>query len=85
MSPWANKERGAAEIGKDYDFSNKPNPAFISAFNEDVIRKDLEETKALCKKYGCPLEFIFKDISTVGHEPLRLKKWADIAMKVAQS
>jgi hypothetical protein len=83
MSPWANKERGASEIGKDYVFSNKPNPAFISAFNEEVIRTDLEETKAVCEKNGCPLEFIFKDISTVGHEPLRLKKWADIAMKVA--
>jgi hypothetical protein len=85
MSPWANKERGAEGIGKDYVFSNKPNPAFISAFNEEVVRKDLEQTKAICKKYGCPLEFIFKDISTVGHEPLRLKKWADIAMEVAAS
>jgi hypothetical protein len=84
MSPWVNKERGASEIGKDYVFSNKPNPAYISSFNEEVIRKDLEETKAICKKNGCPLEFIFKDISTVGHEPCRLKKWADIAMKTAQ-
>jgi hypothetical protein len=84
MSPWANKERGAHEIGRDYVFSNKPNPAFISAFNEEVIRKDLEETRAICKKNGCALEFIFKDISTVGHEPLRLKKWADIATKVAR-
>jgi hypothetical protein len=84
MSPWANKERGAEKIGRDYVFSNKPNPAFISSFNEDVVRKDLEQTKAVCKKYGCPLEFIFKDISTVGHEPLRLKKWADIAMEVAK-
>jgi hypothetical protein len=83
MSPWAKKERGAERIGKDYVFSNKPNPAFIAVFNEDVIRKDLEETKAICGKYGCPLEFIFKDISTVGHEPLRLKKCADIAMEVA--
>jgi hypothetical protein len=81
MSPWVNKERGAEQIGKDYVFSNKPNPAFISAFNEDVVRKDLEQTRAVCEKYGCPLEFIFKDISTVGHEPLRLKKWADIAME----
>jgi hypothetical protein len=83
MSPWANKERGAERIGKDYVFSNKPNPAYISAFNEDVVRKDLEQTRTVCEKYGCPLEFIFKDISTVGHEPLRLKKWADIAMEIA--
>jgi hypothetical protein len=83
MSPWANKERGAGEIGRDYVFSNKPNPAFIAAFNEEVIRKDLEETRAICEKNGCPLEFIFKDISTVAHEPMNLKKCADIAMEVA--
>ena len=83
MSPWVNKERGAEKIGKDYVFSNKPNPAYISLFNEDVVRKDLEETRTICRKYACPLEFIFKDISTVGHEPPRLKKWADIAMQTA--
>jgi len=84
MSPWANKERGAEEIGKDYVFSNKPNPAFIAGqfFDEDLVRKDLRATKEICDRYGCPLEFIFKDISTVYNDPIRLKKWADIAMAV---
>ena len=87
MSPWANKERGAEEIGRDYVFSNKPNPAFIAvfSFNEDIVRKDMAETKEICRRFGCPLEFIFKDISTVHNEPERLKKWADIAMAVADS
>jgi hypothetical protein len=83
MSPWAKRERGAEEIGTHYVFSNKPNPAFIAAFDGDHVRKDLETTKEICKRYGCPLEFIFKDISTVRSEPLRLKQWADIAMEVA--
>jgi hypothetical protein len=85
MSPWANKERGAEGIGRNYVFSNKPNPAFIafSSFNEEIVRKDLVETKEICRRFGCPLEFIFKDISTVNNEPERLKKWADIAMAVA--
>jgi hypothetical protein len=87
MSPWANKERGAEAIGRDYVFSNKPNPAFIAvqSFDEDMVRKDLEATREICKRYNCPLEFIFKDISTVYNEPLRLKRWADIAMGVAAS
>jgi len=85
MSPWVNKERGAEEIGRDYVFSNKPNPAFVAVntFNEDLIREDLRETRAICRRFGCPLEFIFKDISTVYNKPERLKKWADIAMSVA--
>ena len=85
MSPWANRERGAEAIGRDYVFSNKPNPALVAAatFNEDIVRKDLETTKEICRRFGCPLEFILKDISTVQHEPMRLKNWADIAMSVA--
>jgi hypothetical protein len=86
MSPWANKERGAEEIGGDFVFSNKPNPAFIAStsFNEAMIRGDLAQTRDICTRYGCPLEFIFKDISTVHNQPMRLKQWADIAMEVAQ-
>jgi hypothetical protein len=85
MSPWAKKERGAEEIGGNYVFSNKPNPAFIAydSFDEDLVRKDLEETRDICRRFGCPLEIIFKDISTVFNQPGRLKKWADIAMAVA--
>ena len=86
MSPWVNKERGAGEIGGDYVFSSKPNPAFIAyeSFDENMVRKDLESTRDICSRYGCPLEFIFKDISTVYKDPVRLKKWADIAMKVVE-
>ena len=85
MSPWANKERGASEIGRDYVFSSKPNPAFIAApfFDEDLVRRDLEETLNICRRSLSPLEFIFKDISTVRNEPLRLVKWAKIAMAAA--
>jgi hypothetical protein len=85
MSPWAKKEKGAEEIGKNYVFSNKPNPAFIAvqSFDGDIVKKDLETTGEICKRYNCPLEFIFKDISTVHGEPMRLKQWADIAMAAA--
>ena len=85
MSHWANKERGAGEIGRDYVFSCKPNPALIAAtfFDENLVRRDLEETLDICRRSHTPLEFIFKDISTVRNEPERLIKWAKIAMKVA--
>ncbi|MCL2664378.1 MAG: hypothetical protein FWE82_02080 [Defluviitaleaceae bacterium] len=87
MSPWVNKERGASQIGKDYVFSNKPNPAFLATatFDEDLVRNDLTETKNICEKYGCPVEFILKDISTVRYEPKRLWRWTEIALEVANS
>jgi hypothetical protein len=86
MSPWANQERGAGEIGGNYVFSRKPNPAFLAPdhFNAEQVRQDLVATREACEKHGCPLEFILKDISTVHYQPQRLVEWARIAMQVAQ-
>ena len=85
MSPWVNEERGAAEIAGDFVYSRKPNPAFVAMdqFDADLVRTDLEKTRAICDKNGCPLEFILKDISTVSYEPQRLFEWGRIAMEVA--
>lgn len=84
MSPWTDQERGAAEIGDSYVFSRKPNPAFVAmtSFNAEQVRDDLVNTRDLCDQYGCPVEFILKDISTVRYEPQRLTEWATIAMQV---
>ena len=85
MSAWADHANGAAEIAGDYVFSSKPNPAHIGmgSFDGDLVRKELSTIKAECDKNHCPLEFIFKDISTVAHDPARLDQWAKIAMEVA--
>jgi len=84
MSPWANEERGAAEIGSRYVYSRKPNPAFVAGetFHPERVREDLMTTRRICEKHGCPLEFILKDISTVGYCPERLDEWARVAMQV---
>lgn len=67
-------------------FSRKPNPAFLAgdSWDLDAVEKDLRKTMEICTRYGCPLEFILKDISTVRYQPQRLWEWADIAMKVVQ-
>jgi len=87
MSPWVNEERGAAEIGRDFVYSRKPNPAMLASdhFEPDAVREHLMTTLRICKRYGCPLEFILKDISTVRYQPQRLFEWARIAMEVACS
>ena len=85
MSPWVDQERGAEEIGRDFVFSRKPNPAFLAGdtFDADRVREDLVRTREICRAHGCPLEFILKDISTVRYEPERLCEWATVAMEVA--
>jgi hypothetical protein len=84
MSPWVDEARGAREIGSRYVYSRKPNPALLAPdqFRPDRVRADLEATRAVCDRHGCPLEFILKDISTVRYEPQRLFEWARVAMQV---
>jgi len=84
MSPWVNEERGAEAISRDYVYSRKPNPALVAwdEFDADQVRKDLQTTRNICRRHGCPLEFILKDISTVRYRPERLTEWARVAMEV---
>jgi hypothetical protein len=85
MSPWADKAKGAEEIGADYVFSLKPNPAVLAwdRWNPDEARRTLRED--LEKARGCVVEVIMKDISTVRHEPQRLWEWCEIAMQEAEN
>jgi len=84
MSPWVDEARGAAEIGRDFVYSRKPNPVLFAMvhLNADLMREDLAKTLDVCLQNSCPLEYILKDISTVRYEPERLSEWATIAMHV---
>lgn len=86
MSPWVNEELGAEAIGRDFVYSRKPNPALLAwpEFRSQDVRAHLQATVAVCTRYGCPLELILKDISTVNYQPQRLFEWARIAMAVVQ-
>lgn len=86
MSPWTDQELGASEIGTAYVFSRKPSPALLAwdDFNTAEVREDLQTTKDICDRHGCPLEFILKDISTVRYDPRRLTEWGNLAMAVAE-
>ena len=86
MSPWVDVEKGAQQLGRDFVFSRKPSPAFLAwdIWEPDIVEQDLRDTKEKCDRYGCPFEFILKDISTVRYQPQRLWEWVDIAMRVVK-
>jgi len=87
VSTWADRERAARNIGGDYVFSWKPNPACLvsPSLDSGYVRAEIQKTVDICKREGCPLEIIMKDISTVLYEPNRLRDWNNIAMEVVQS
>ena len=79
MSP-----EGAKELGTDYVFSRKPNPAMLEEddWRPGLARKELRD--ALEQARGCCIEVILKDISTVRYEPQRLWEWEKMAMEVVR-
>ncbi len=87
MSPWSDRERGAAEIGRDYVYSCKPNPALLAASNValEEAGEELRNVVGQCKNHGCPLEIILKDISTVRYQPQRIIDWSKMAMELVEA
>lgn len=77
-------DRAARDIGKDYVWSYKPNPAVLAedGWRPEVARAEL--LRVLEHARGCPVEFIMKDISTVRRHPERLWEWARLAVEVAE-
>ena len=86
MSPWVDVKKSAEQIGQHFVFSRKPSPAFLAwdAWRPEAVEQDLQDTREKCDRYGCPYEFILKDISTVHYQPQRLWEWVDIAMRVVK-
>lgn len=83
VSPWANEEVCGEQIGGQYVYARKPNPAYVAIETDpEVIRKETEATVLVCQKYGCPCEFVLKDISTVSHRPENLIVWAKTVSEV---
>lgn len=79
ISPWADVEIAAQNMGSDYVMARKPNPSFVAmdTFDDKVITDDIKATLKSCIAYKTPCEFVLKDITTVRNQPQRLTKWYD--------
>jgi hypothetical protein len=81
VSPWADVQSSAEQIGGNYVLARKPNPALVAGkLNHDVVKQEIVETIEVCLQNKCPYEFVLKDISTVGYRPQNLIEWTHIVM-----
>lgn len=82
MSTWIDVDTAAQNVGTDYIFSFKPNPALLAGetWNPGLVREYL--AGVLEKTEGCHVELILKDLHTLRGEPQRLWEWAEIAMEL---
>ena len=82
VTPWADMDKCAEQIGKDYVYSWRPNPAatlcrgFDASFLRNVLKDGLKRTR------GCNVEINLKDVKTVKHDINAVKEWVDVAMDI---
>ena len=81
ISPWCDLAHAVEQIGTDFVFSLKPNPAVLATeqWNPEHAREVLRESLETIS--GCRVEVILKDLHTIRGEPHRLWEWETIAME----
>jgi hypothetical protein len=79
ITPWADPEVAARNIGSDFVLAGKPNPAFVNSrtFSPEPVAEEMKRYLDACKRYGTTCEFVIKDISTIANRPGNLSQWAE--------
>jgi hypothetical protein len=79
VSPWADDEKMAQNLGDQYIYSKKPNPSdlAIPKIDELHIRKNLHNMLSASK--GCVVELVMKDNHSLGKNPDNIIHWVKIA------
>ena len=84
ITPWADPEVAARNIGSDYVLAAKPNPAFVNSptFYPEPVEQEIRRVLDACKRYRTTCEFVLKDISTIANNPNNLSRWCDTVKNV---
>jgi len=84
VTPWADDEECAAQLGPDYVVSWRPNPSemVMNDFDPERVKRIVRKVKKIYESYGCHWEVNLKDFITVEHDRDRLRNWV-IAVRQA--
>ena len=84
VSGWSDLAKTAEILGKNYVYSRKPRPAYISGPNPDwdLLEKDMRDTYAVAR--DCNLEILFRDVYTTNGDRSRLRRWVDMTKSIFQ-
>jgi hypothetical protein len=83
ISPFADIWRCAEQLKGDYIYSWKPNPVLVSGptFDEDRIRRYLDDAMRAFCRHGCVPEMILADTHTICRQPERFTRWVRLCRR----
>ena len=87
ITPWADINRAAEAINKNYVLSSKPNPAFVAVpmLDKENLKKEIKSILDACKRNHCACDIVLKDISTCGNRPENIFEWEKIVMDMVKN
>ncbi len=82
ISGWSDLKKTAEILGKNYVYSRKPTPAYLSGANPDwdLAAKDMKETYQTAGQGN--VEILFRDLYDVNGDISRLRKWVDMTKSI---
>jgi hypothetical protein len=85
MSPWVDWVRGAENLGREFIYSAKPNPAFLQGdrWDIDIARREIITILDACRANDCQLEFVLNGTLTCRGEPHRYDEWTDMVQQLS--
>ncbi len=86
MSPWVDWQRGAENLGREFIYSAKPNPAFLQGMGWDIEipRREIVTILEAARANDCQLEFVLNGTLTCRGEPNRYDEWTDMVGELAR-
>jgi hypothetical protein len=82
VSPWADFERVAGLLGRDYVFSRKPDPVPISGPEPHWERAEADLRRTYEAARDGNVELLVRDVYAIGGDRSRLARWVDLARSV---
>jgi hypothetical protein len=81
VSPWADVDVMAEQLGPNYVLSRKPTPAYIARpkIEEALVRREIRDTLEAAKRHNCRVELVMKDVHTMSGNPQHAVRWVEIA------
>jgi hypothetical protein len=83
VSPWADADRMAEQIGSDYVYLYKVNPARVVSPDPDWTAAEAEMKHIREITEGMAVQFSLKDTNTFCGEPDRIRRWVDMAQEIS--
>jgi len=80
VSPWAKEAKIAEQLGPDYIWSRKLNPAKLAMadLDTDSVRAELRAALKVATANNCVIELLMKDNNTLGNNPQNVIDWCRI-------